>query len=294
MELEIEPEMELAFFSQNGLQMFSSDLVPIRPLWSKNKWNTSSSFSIFSSLSATSEKCLQMLCKSHRIGELIGLIKVFNLLLDFSSSSIQQWNVTIARAMVGSLQQAAGTAILPLTVCIDEIVTVEYNGFFLMIVIKINKKLCTWACLCCAAQVSSTSVRMESDKWSPFITVFQQCRLQAEVLEECLCEDQACARLHLTLLFWKVLSRNGVLLGKKGGTWKQCRKCQLWGEKCSHTEGDAVICFFLGMEFHEELHNLGTKEGLKGRKLSKAIESFAWNITVLKVSTENTLPCASY
>lgn len=45
--------------------------------------------------------------------------------------------------MVGSLQQAAGTAILPLTVCIDEIVTVEYNGFFLMIVIKINKKLCT-------------------------------------------------------------------------------------------------------------------------------------------------------
>lgn len=43
----------------------------------------------------------------------------------------------------------------------------------------------------------------------------------------------------------------------------------------------------LGMEFHEELHNLGTKEGLKGRKLSKAIESFAWNITVLKVSTES-------
>lgn len=133
----------------------------------------------------------------------------------------------------------------------------------------------------------------ESDKWSPFITIFQQCRLQAEALEECLCEDQACARLHLTLLFWKVLSRNGVLLGKKGGTWKQCRKCQLWGEKCSHTEGDAVICFFLGMEFHEELHNLGTKEGLKGRKLSKAIESFAWNITVLKVSTENALPCGS-
>lgn len=38
-----------------------------------------------------------------------------------------------------------------------------------------------------------------------------------------------------------------------------------------------------GMEFHEELHNLGAKEGLKGRKLNKAIESFAWNITVLKV-----------
>lgn len=38
------------------------------------------------------------------------------------------------------------------------------------------------------------------------------------------------------------------------------------------------------MEFHEELHNLGAKEGLKGRKLNKATESFAWNITVLKVS----------
>lgn len=46
------------------------------------------------------------------------------------------------------------------------------------------------------------------------------------------------------------------------------------------------------MEFHEELHNLGTKEGLKGRKLSKAIESFAWNITVLKVSTESTTLCS--
>uniref|UniRef100_A0A8D0KM13 Phosphoinositide phospholipase C n=1 Tax=Salvator merianae TaxID=96440 RepID=A0A8D0KM13_SALMN len=43
-----------------------------------------------------------------------------------------------------------------------------------------------------------------------------------------------------------------------------------------------VQCQKAGMELHEELHNLGTKEGLKGRKLSKAIESFAWNITVLK------------
>ncbi|XP_073502628.1 inactive phospholipase C-like protein 1 isoform X1 [Phyllobates terribilis] len=41
-------------------------------------------------------------------------------------------------------------------------------------------------------------------------------------------------------------------------------------------------CQKTGMEFHEELHSLGAKEGLKGRKLSKAIESFAWNITVLK------------
>ncbi|XP_060637084.1 inactive phospholipase C-like protein 1 [Anolis sagrei] len=43
-----------------------------------------------------------------------------------------------------------------------------------------------------------------------------------------------------------------------------------------------VQCQKAAMHLHEELHNLGTKEGLKGRKLSKAIESFAWNITVLK------------
>uniref|UniRef100_A0A8C5HM10 Phosphoinositide phospholipase C n=1 Tax=Gouania willdenowi TaxID=441366 RepID=A0A8C5HM10_GOUWI len=38
-----------------------------------------------------------------------------------------------------------------------------------------------------------------------------------------------------------------------------------------------------GMDFHEELSRLGEKEGLKGRKLNKAVESFTWNITVLKV-----------
>ncbi|MGH0176415.1 UNVERIFIED_CONTAM: hypothetical protein FKN15_072690 [Acipenser sinensis] len=36
------------------------------------------------------------------------------------------------------------------------------------------------------------------------------------------------------------------------------------------------------MEFHEDLHRLGAKEGLKRRKLHKAVENFAWNITVLK------------
>lgn len=38
------------------------------------------------------------------------------------------------------------------------------------------------------------------------------------------------------------------------------------------------------MDFHEELSRLGEKEGLKGRKLGKSVESFTWNITVLKVS----------
>ncbi|CAL8247669.1 unnamed protein product [Lota lota] len=36
------------------------------------------------------------------------------------------------------------------------------------------------------------------------------------------------------------------------------------------------------MEFHENLHELAVKEGLKGRKLQKAVESFTWNITILK------------
>ncbi|MEE6489983.1 hypothetical protein FKM82_015755 [Ascaphus truei] len=53
--------------------------------------------------------------------------------------------------------------------------------------------------------------------------------------------------------------------------------------EAADTIHDKILqCQKTGMEFHEELHNLGTKEGLKGRKLSKAIESFAWNITVLK------------
>ncbi|XP_051937703.1 inactive phospholipase C-like protein 1 [Hippocampus zosterae] len=37
-----------------------------------------------------------------------------------------------------------------------------------------------------------------------------------------------------------------------------------------------------GMEFHEDLSRLAEKEGMKGCKLSKAVESFTWNVTVLK------------
>ncbi|XP_049586611.1 inactive phospholipase C-like protein 2 [Syngnathus scovelli] len=36
------------------------------------------------------------------------------------------------------------------------------------------------------------------------------------------------------------------------------------------------------MQFHQNLHDLAVKEGLKGRKLHKAVESFTWNITILK------------
>lgn len=39
------------------------------------------------------------------------------------------------------------------------------------------------------------------------------------------------------------------------------------------------------MAFHENIHDSAVKEGLKGRKLHKAVESFTWNITILKVSS---------
>ncbi|XP_044026993.1 inactive phospholipase C-like protein 2 isoform X2 [Siniperca chuatsi] len=38
----------------------------------------------------------------------------------------------------------------------------------------------------------------------------------------------------------------------------------------------------MAMEFHEKLQSLAVKEGLKGRKVSRALESFSWNITILK------------
>ena len=50
-----------------------------------------------------------------------------------------------------------------------------------------------------------------------------------------------------------------------------------------------MVCLYPGLDFHEDLHRIGAKEGLKGRKLQKAMESYAWNITVLKVrNTEKT------
>uniref|UniRef100_A0A8C6WLS2 Phosphoinositide phospholipase C n=1 Tax=Neogobius melanostomus TaxID=47308 RepID=A0A8C6WLS2_9GOBI len=36
------------------------------------------------------------------------------------------------------------------------------------------------------------------------------------------------------------------------------------------------------MEFHEGLQSMAAREGLKGRKVSRALESFSWNITILK------------
>ncbi|KAM9384294.1 inactive phospholipase C-like protein 2 [Pholidichthys leucotaenia] len=36
------------------------------------------------------------------------------------------------------------------------------------------------------------------------------------------------------------------------------------------------------MQFHEKLQNLAMKEGVKGSKISRAVENFSWNITILK------------
>ncbi|KAI1902480.1 hypothetical protein AGOR_G00045200 [Albula goreensis] len=36
------------------------------------------------------------------------------------------------------------------------------------------------------------------------------------------------------------------------------------------------------MEFHENLQELAVREGLKGRKVTRTVESFTWNITILK------------
>lgn len=41
-----------------------------------------------------------------------------------------------------------------------------------------------------------------------------------------------------------------------------------------------------GLEWHEELHNACGKEGIKGKRLTKAVESYAWNIRVLKGQAE--------
>lgn len=46
-------------------------------------------------------------------------------------------------------------------------------------------------------------------------------------------------------------------------------------DRILHTQSTA-------MEFHEKLQSLATKEGLKGCKISRALESFSWNITILK------------
>lgn len=64
------------------------------------------------------------------------------------------------------------------------------------------------------------------------------------------------------------------------------RSCSYSSSWCSEVH----VCLWPGLDFHEDLHRIGAKEGLKGRKLQKAMESYAWNITVLKVGWPFTNP----
>ncbi|XP_073234669.1 inactive phospholipase C-like protein 1 [Porites lutea] len=57
-------------------------------------------------------------------------------------------------------------------------------------------------------------------------------------------------------------------------------------ENCDSVHERLVQCERAGLEWHEELHNACVKEGIKGKRLTKAVESFAWNIRVLKVQAE--------
>ncbi|XP_067055342.1 inactive phospholipase C-like protein 1 [Acropora muricata] len=57
-------------------------------------------------------------------------------------------------------------------------------------------------------------------------------------------------------------------------------------ETCDATHERLVQCERAGLEWHEDLHNACIKEGIKGKRLTKAVESYAWNIRVLKGQAE--------
>ncbi|KAM6450135.1 inactive phospholipase C-like protein 2 isoform 1-T3 [Liasis olivaceus] len=57
---------------------------------------------------------------------------------------------------------------------------------------------------------------------------------------------------------------------------------KILAENADNVYEKIVQCQKAAMEFHENLQNIGAKEGLKERKLQKAVESFTWNITILK------------
>lgn len=61
-----------------------------------------------------------------------------------------------------------------------------------------------------------------------------------------------------------------------GKDWDSSLMSVCWG---------CIVILSLAMDFHENLQNLAMKEGLKGSKVSRALESFSWNITILKVSS---------
>ncbi|XP_072303376.1 inactive phospholipase C-like protein 2 [Eucyclogobius newberryi] len=58
--------------------------------------------------------------------------------------------------------------------------------------------------------------------------------------------------------------------------------CSAVMEKCDGLYQRILHVQTSAMEFHEGLQNMATKEGLKGQKVSRALENFSWNITILK------------
>lgn len=53
-------------------------------------------------------------------------------------------------------------------------------------------------------------------------------------------------------------------------------------QRCDSVHERITQCERAGMEWHEEFQNVCIKEGLKEKRLSKAIENYAWNIRVIK------------
>ncbi|KAJ0003603.1 hypothetical protein NQD34_008701 [Periophthalmus magnuspinnatus] len=58
--------------------------------------------------------------------------------------------------------------------------------------------------------------------------------------------------------------------------------CRAVMEQCDGLHQRILHIQTSAMEFHEGLQSMATREGLKGRKVNRALESFSWNITILK------------
>ncbi|XP_033911421.3 inactive phospholipase C-like protein 2 isoform X3 [Acipenser ruthenus] len=69
---------------------------------------------------------------------------------------------------------------------------------------------------------------------------------------------------------------------RTGSTWQHRNREETVGDVPALWWLEITVAAVKRMDFYEDLHRIGAKEGLKGRKMQKAMESFAWSITVLK------------
>lgn len=99
---------------------------------------------------------------------------------------------------------------------------------------------------------------------------------------ECACEEYSFFPFLASVLYFSIQPDRSIV----------DRKLIMWGTVLKENvvlagKFNANKTFYFvslsAMEFHEHLQSIGTKEGLKERKLQKAVESFTWNITILKV-----------